>query len=140
MKHRKPTPAWQKLGLRVSKKPAVGATALPQFGGLAVASVSHRRAPTVTVMGHRSNPTFEAARKKYGLTKEMKNGAILHAWMWSFHHPEHMDEIAEAGLPPFRPADEQNQGERQRQENSPKIVLCISRRTPSATSWSAKTI
>lgn len=26
MKHRKPTPAWQKLGLRVSKKLAVGAT------------------------------------------------------------------------------------------------------------------
>lgn len=41
MKHRKPTPAWQKLGLRVSKKLAVGATALATvFGGLAVASVS----------------------------------------------------------------------------------------------------
>ena len=100
MKHRKPTPAWQKLGLRVSKKLAVGATALATvFGGLAVASVSaqastDRNSYADTV----GNPTFEAARKKYGLTKEMKNGAILHAWMWSFNTiTEHMDEIAEAG-------------------------------------------
>ena len=100
MKHRKPTPAWQKLGLRVSKKLAVGATALAiVFGGLAVASVSaqastDRNSYADTV----GNPTFEAARKKYGLTKEMKNGAILHAWMWSFKTiTEHMDEIAEAG-------------------------------------------
>ena len=100
MKHRKPTPAWQKLGLRVSKKLAVGATALAAvFGGLAVASVSaqastDRNSYADTV----GNPTFEAARKKYGLTKEMKNGAILHAWMWSFNTiTEHMDEIAEAG-------------------------------------------
>ena len=100
MKHRKPTPAWQKLGLHVSKKLAVGATALATvFGGLAVASVSaqastDRNSYADTV----GNPTFEAARKKYGLTKEMKNGAILHAWMWSFNTiTEHMDEIAEAG-------------------------------------------
>ena len=100
MKHRKPTPAWQKLGLRVSKKLAVGATALATvFGGLAVASVfaqasTDRNSYADTV----GNPTFEAARKKYGLTKEMKNGAILHAWMWSFNTiTEHMDEIAEAG-------------------------------------------
>ena len=100
MKHRKPTPAWQKLGLRVSKKLAVGATALATvFGGLAVASVSaqastDRNSYADTV----GNPTFDAARKKYGLTKEMKNGAILHAWMWSFNTiTEHMDEIAEAG-------------------------------------------
>ena len=100
MKHRKPTPAWQKLGLRVSKKLAVGATALATvFGGLAVASVSaqastDRNSYADTV----GNPTFEAARKEYGLTKEMKNGAILHAWMWSFNTiTEHMDEIAEAG-------------------------------------------
>ena len=100
MKHRKPTPARQKLGLRVSKKLAVGATALATvFGGLAVASVSaqastDRNSYADTV----GNPTFEAARKKYGLTKEMKNGAILHAWMWSFNTiTEHMDEIAEAG-------------------------------------------
>ena len=100
MKHRKPTPAWQKLGLRVSKKLAVGATALATvFGGLAVASVSAQastgRNSYADTVG---NPTFEAARKKYGLTKEMKNGAILHAWMWSFNTiTEHMDEIAEAG-------------------------------------------
>ena len=100
MKHRKSTPVWQKLGLRVSKKLAVGATALATvFGGLAVASVSaqastDRNSYADTV----GNPTFEAARKEYGLTKEMKNGAILHAWMWSFNTiTEHMDEIAEAG-------------------------------------------
>ena len=100
MKHRKPTPAWQKLGLRVSKKLAVGATALATvFGGLAVASVSAQASTDRNSYANTvGNPTFEAARKKYGLTKEMKNGAILHAWMWSFNTiTEHMDEIAEAG-------------------------------------------
>ena len=44
------------------------------------------------------NATFEAARKKYGLTKEMKNGSILHAWMWSFDTiKDNMKAIAEAG-------------------------------------------
>ena len=44
------------------------------------------------------NATFETAREKYGLTKHMKNGAILHAWMWSFKTiTNHMEEIANAG-------------------------------------------
>ena len=30
------------------------------------------------------NATFEQARKKYGLAKEMSEGATLHAWEWSF--------------------------------------------------------
>ena len=44
------------------------------------------------------NSSFEAARNQYGLTKHMKNGAILHAWMWSFKTiTQHMPEIAAAG-------------------------------------------
>jgi alpha-amylase len=44
------------------------------------------------------NVDFEAARAKYGLTKDMKNGAILHAWMWSFNTiKNNMKAIAEAG-------------------------------------------
>ena len=44
------------------------------------------------------NADFEAARTKYGLTKDMKNGAILHAWMWSFNTiKNNMKAIAEAG-------------------------------------------
>ncbi|NME62913.1 starch-binding protein [Bifidobacterium thermophilum] len=44
------------------------------------------------------NADFEAARAKYGLTKDMKNGAILHAWMWSFNTiKNNMKAIAEAG-------------------------------------------
>lgn len=44
------------------------------------------------------NADFEAARSKYGLTKDMKNGAILHAWMWSFNTiKNNMKAIAEAG-------------------------------------------
>ena len=41
MRHRKPTPAWQKLGLKISKKVVVGITAAATaFGGLAIASTS----------------------------------------------------------------------------------------------------
>jgi len=44
------------------------------------------------------NSAFESAREKYGLTKDMKNGAILHAWMWSFNTiKNNMKAIAEAG-------------------------------------------
>ena len=141
MKHRKPTPAWQKLGLRVSKKLAVGATALATvFGGLAVASVSAQastdRSSYADTVG---NPTFEAARKKYGLTKEMKNGAILHAWMWSFNTiTEHMDEIAEAGYTSIQ--TEPMSKIKVNDANGKKFTenWCTSRRTPpSATSWSA---
>ncbi|KFI49647.1 Ig-like domain-containing protein [Bifidobacterium biavatii] len=44
------------------------------------------------------NATFEAARKQYGLAQEMRHGATLHAFMWSFKTiQEHLPEIAEAG-------------------------------------------
>ena len=100
MKHRKPTPAWQKLGLKISKKVVVGITAAATaFGGLAIASTSAQAstgrdsyADTV------QNATFEQARKKYGLAKEMSEGATLHAWEWSFKTiEENIPKIAEAG-------------------------------------------
>lgn len=44
------------------------------------------------------NASFEAARNKYGLTKNMRDGATLHTFMWSFETiKEHMEEIAQAG-------------------------------------------
>ena len=73
MKHRKPTSAWQMLGLKISKKVVVGITAAATaLGGLAIASTAAQAntgrdsyADTV------QNVTFEQARKKYGLAKEM---------------------------------------------------------------------
>ncbi|WP_425622820.1 RICIN domain-containing protein [Bifidobacterium adolescentis] len=100
MKHRKPAPAWQMLGLKISKKVVVGITAAATaLGGLAIASTAAQaNTGRDSYADTTGNPTFEAAREKYGLTKNMKNGAILHAWMWSFNTiTEHMDEIAEAG-------------------------------------------
>ena len=100
MRHRKPTSAWQKLGLKISKKVVVGVTAAATaLGGLAIASTAAQASTGRDSYDDTTgNPTFEAAREKYGLTKNMKNGAILHAWMWSFNTiTEHMDEIAEAG-------------------------------------------
>ncbi|WP_024540708.1 carbohydrate binding domain-containing protein, partial [Bifidobacterium choerinum] len=44
------------------------------------------------------NSSFEAARNKYGLAKDMRDGATLHTFMWSFKTiKEHMEEIAQAG-------------------------------------------
>ncbi|WP_165778745.1 Ig-like domain-containing protein, partial [Bifidobacterium anseris] len=44
------------------------------------------------------NASFEAARNEYGLTKDMRDGATLHTFMWSFETiKEHMEEIAQAG-------------------------------------------
>ena len=44
------------------------------------------------------NPTFEAARQKYGLPKDMKDGATLHAFEWSFKTiMENIPDIAKAG-------------------------------------------
>lgn len=41
MKHRKPAPAWHRLGLKISKKVVVGITAAATaFGGLAIASTA----------------------------------------------------------------------------------------------------
>ena len=49
------------------------------------------------------NASFEAARNKYGLTKNMKDGATLHTFMWSFETiKEHMEEIAQAGYSQVR--------------------------------------
>ena len=44
------------------------------------------------------NFTFEAARNKYGLAKEMRDGATLHAFEWSFKTiEENIPDIAAAG-------------------------------------------
>ena len=60
----------------------------------AEASTATRDSYTDTV----GNPTFEAARKKYGLPKDMKDGATLHAFEWSFKTiMENIPDIAKAG-------------------------------------------
>ena len=44
------------------------------------------------------NATFEAARQKYGLAKDMKDGATLHAFEWSFKTiEENIPDITKAG-------------------------------------------
>lgn len=44
------------------------------------------------------NPVFEAARKKYGLARNMRDGATLHAFEWSFRTiEENIPDIAKAG-------------------------------------------
>ena len=84
----------------VWKKLAAGAVALATaFGGMGLvassASASTDRDSYTDTVG---NSTFETAREKYGLTKHMKNGAILHAWMWSFKNiTKNMEAIANAG-------------------------------------------
>ncbi|WP_339562590.1 Ig-like domain-containing protein, partial [Bifidobacterium thermophilum] len=83
------------------RKLAAGVLAVAtMFGGMALgsttasAATSNRDSYTDTL----GNADFEAARTKYGLTKDMKNGAILHAWMWSFNTiKNNMKAIAEAG-------------------------------------------
>ena len=84
----------------VWKKLAAGAVAFATaFGGMGLVSSTasastDRDSYTDTV----ENSTFETAREKYGLTKHMKNGAILHAWMWSFKNiTANMEAIAKAG-------------------------------------------
>lgn len=63
MKHRKPAPAWHRLGLKISKKVVVGITAAATaFGGLAIASTAaqastDRNSYADTV----ENTTFEQA-------------------------------------------------------------------------------
>ena len=100
MKHRKPAPAWHRLGLKISKKVVVGITAAATaFGGLAIASTAaqastDRDSYADTV----ENTTFEQARKHYGLAQQMSEGATLHAWEWSFKTiEENIPAIAEAG-------------------------------------------
>ncbi len=84
--------------IKTWKKAAAGVAAVAtMLGGMGVASTalaSDRDSYQDTV----GNATFKQAREQYGLTESMKNGAILHAWMWSFKTiTEHMPEIAAAG-------------------------------------------
>ena len=80
------------------KKVAAGTVAVATlFGGMGVASTA-LAADRDSYQDTIGNSSFEAARNQYGLTKHMKNGAILHAWMWSFKTiTQHMPEIAAAG-------------------------------------------
>lgn len=72
-------------GHNMFRKLAAGVLAVAtMLGGMALgtttasAATSNRDSYTDTL----GSADFEAARTKYGLTKDMKNGAILHAWMW----------------------------------------------------------
>ena len=66
------------------KKVAAGTVAVATlFGGMGVASTALAAARD-SYQDTIGNPSFESARNQYGLAKHMKNGAILHAWMWSF--------------------------------------------------------
>ncbi|EFA22172.1 alpha amylase, catalytic domain protein [Bifidobacterium gallicum DSM 20093 = LMG 11596] len=84
------------------KKAIAGLLAVATMGaGLAV-SVSQPEAAQAATRDSYSdtigNPSFEAARNKYGLTKNMRDGSTLHTFMWSFKTiTEHMPEIAQAG-------------------------------------------
>lgn len=80
------------------KKVAAGIVAVATlFGGMGVASTA-LAADRDSYQDTIGNPSFESARNQYGLAKHMKNGAILHAWMWSFKTiTQHMPEIAAAG-------------------------------------------
>lgn len=61
------------------KKAAAGAVAVATlFGGMGVASTA-LAADRDSYQDTVGNSSFEAARNQYGLTKHMKNGAILHA-------------------------------------------------------------
>ncbi|OZG53569.1 Bacterial Ig-like domain (group 2) [Pseudoscardovia radai] len=88
---------------RVARK-AVGllvAMATLLTGGIIVASSTTTTASAASTTSYDrtlGNATFEAARQKYGFTKEMKDGAILHAWEWSFNTiSANMADIAAAG-------------------------------------------
>ena len=64
------------------KKVAAGTVAVATlFGGMGVASTA-LAADRDSYQDTIGNSSFEAARNQYGLTKHMKNGAILHAWMY----------------------------------------------------------
>ena len=80
------------------KKVAAGTVAVATlFGGMGVASTA-LAADRDSYQDTIGNSSFESARNQYGLTKHMKNGAILHAWMWSFKNiTANMEAIAKAG-------------------------------------------
>ena len=89
---------------RLSKKAVAFATAVTTlFAGLTLgtAVTPQAQASTATRDSYSDtvgNPTFEAARQKYGLPKDMKDGATLHAFEWSFKTiMENIPDIAKAG-------------------------------------------
>ena len=87
---------------RLSKKTvALLAAATPLFAGLSNSTAAPQEASAATRDSYADtvgNPTFEAARKKYGLPKDMKDGATLHAFEWSFKTiMENIPDIAKAG-------------------------------------------
>ena len=85
------------------KKAIAGfAAAATLAGGMVVGSTTAVAAdhvgPTTSYDRTLGNAQFEAARKQYGLAREMSYGSILHAWMWSFNTiKQKMPEIAAAG-------------------------------------------
>ncbi|KFI56970.1 Ig-like domain-containing protein [Bifidobacterium choerinum] len=66
--------------------------------GTSTAVAADHVGPTTSYDRTLGNASFEAARKQYGLSKEMDYGAILHAWMWSANTiKNNMQAIADAG-------------------------------------------
>ena len=87
---------------RLSKKTvAFLAAATTLLAGLSLATAAPQQANAATrdsYVDTIGNPTFEAARQKYGLPKDMKDGATLHAFEWSFKTiMENIPDIAKAG-------------------------------------------
>ena len=85
------------------KKAIAGfAAAAMLAGGMVVGSTTAVAAdhvgPTTSYDRTLGNTQFEAARKQYGLSQEMRYGSILHAWMWSANTiKNNMQAIADAG-------------------------------------------
>ena len=87
---------------RLSKKTvAFLAAATTLLAGLSLATAAPQQANAAIRDSYADtigNPTFEAARQKYGLPKDMKDGATLHAFEWSFKTiMENIPDIAKAG-------------------------------------------
>ena len=87
---------------RLSKKTvAFLAAATTLLAGLSLATAAPQQANAATrdsYVDTIGNPTFETARQKYGLPKDMKDGATLHAFEWSFKTiMENIPDIAKAG-------------------------------------------
>lgn len=87
---------------KISKKTAAFiAAATTLFAGLSISSAAPQQASAAARDSYADtvgNPTFEAARQKYGLPKDMKDGATLHAFEWSFKTiMENIPDIAKAG-------------------------------------------
>ncbi|WP_236028256.1 Ig-like domain-containing protein, partial [Bifidobacterium pongonis] len=93
----------KRVALASRKALAFAAAATTLFAGLTLgtAVTPEAEASTATRDSYADtvgNPTFEAARKKYGLPKDMKDGATLHAFEWSFKTiMENIPDIAKAG-------------------------------------------